>query len=38
MHDDFASDAFVAGDIDHIDAGRAEHHLRAGTQRVSAHA
>ena len=30
MHDDFASDAFVAGDIDHIDAGRKGTHTEMG--------
>ncbi len=30
MHDDFASDAFVAGDIDHIDAGREGTHTEMG--------
>ena len=30
MHDYFAGDAFVAGDIDHIDAGRKGTHTKMG--------
>lgn len=30
MHDYFAGDAFVAGDIDHIDAGGKETHTEMG--------